>query len=82
MMGRSAVNENILIRLSLSFISPVHVLYFTNRQPDIEWIPDIHGRGVMGDILRIDSERSLSRKGKTNHSAPLPPSPIPPVQGG
>ena len=52
MMGRNAVNANILIRLS--FISPVYVLYFTNRQPDIGGIPDIHDRGVRRDILRLD----------------------------
>ena len=75
MMGRSAVNENILIRFSLSFISPVYVLYFTNRQPDIGGIPGIHDRGVRRDILRLDSERSLSKNLRTNHSAPLAPSP-------
>ena len=51
-------------------------MYFTNRQADIGGIPDIIDRGVRRDILRLDSERSLSKNLKTNHSAPLPPSPL------
>ena len=71
-------NENILICLLLFFLSPVYVPYFPNKIGG--WIPDIHGRGVKGDILKTISERWLSKKNEEKSFAPT--TPVPSVQGG
>jgi hypothetical protein len=37
------------------------------------WIPDIHGRGVKGDILKTVSERRLSKTSTKNRAGVAEP---------